>query len=71
MKGEVISVDENVLLDKLKEANGNTLVLGFNSDTDVKTTVQTAEKLRDENKIEIVNMKENDDNSLEIKAYVK
>jgi hypothetical protein len=70
MKGDD-RMQESELLLKLKESEGNSLVLGFNSDSQVDITYQTAKKLQEEGKIELIDLRKNIDNTLEIKAYVK
>lgn len=70
MKGDD-KMQDNELLSKLKEANGNSLVIGFNSDSQVDITYQIAKKLQEEGKIEIFDLRKSYNNTLEIKANVK
>ncbi|MGF9979364.1 hypothetical protein [Viridibacillus arvi] len=62
---------ENELFKRLNEVNGNALVIGFSNDSDVNVAIESAEKLENEGRIELVDITKYDDNSLSIKAYVK
>ncbi|OKL37044.1 hypothetical protein [Domibacillus mangrovi] len=63
-------MSQDVLLTRLKEAGGNYLVIGCNTEEDMNAKYLAAKKLQDDGIIEIVDIAKNEDSSFSIKARV-
>ncbi|MGG3450501.1 hypothetical protein ABER98_11550 [Domibacillus aminovorans] len=63
-------MSQDVLLTKLKEAGGNHLVIGCDTEEDMNAKYLAASKLQDDGIIEIIDIAKNDDSTFSIKARV-
>lgn len=64
-------MDENQLLKRLNEVQGNTLVIDFGNEKAANETAKSAEQLENQGKIDLVELTRYDNYSIAIKAYVK
>lgn len=64
-------MNESQVLERIKEADGNTIVMGFSNEHDARETVLSVEKLMNDDRITLAQLTRDDNYSVEIKARVK
>ncbi|RIJ64097.1 hypothetical protein [Rummeliibacillus sp. POC4] len=64
-------MNESQVLERIKEADGNTIVMGFSNEQDAHETVLSVEKLMNDDRITLAQLTRDDNYSVEIKARVK